>query len=333
MITPLLEVEDLSCQFNDRGRTVHALNGVSFSVRAGETVGLVGESGCGKSTLARCIVGLLRPTSGRLAFDGQRYSGWPERRLRRLRKDVQIVFQDPMTALNPSWTARRLIMEPLYLHRIPDRETRLAQVLEEVELSPSILDRRPDQMSGGQRQRVAIARAIGPRPRFIVLDEPTASVDMSIRASLLRLLRKLQQEEGLTYLFISHDLSTVRHIADRLLVMYLGRLVEEGPMESVFRTPAHVYTRLLLSSIPIPDPSVRRQRLPVLGEPPSPTEIPSGCPFRTRCYLGNEECERPQVYHVVGLGHRAACRLARPPADRADRADRKEAPRITGGVA
>jgi oligopeptide/dipeptide ABC transporter ATP-binding protein len=223
-----------------------------------------------------------------------------------------MVFQDPMTALNPSWTARRLIMEPLRLHRITEREARLRHLLDEVELPAGILDRRPSELSGGQRQRVAIARAIGPRPRFVVLDEPTASVDMSIRAGLLRLLRKLQREEGLTYLFISHDLSTIRHIADRLLVMYLGRVVEEGAMDSVFGNPSHVYTQVLLSSIPIPDPSVHRERLPMLGEPPSPTEIPTGCPFRPRCHLATEECRQPQPYYEVGPGHRAACRLAKP---------------------
>lgn len=311
MTTPLLEVADLTCEFRDRGRTVHALNGVSLRVGAGETVGLVGESGCGKSTLARSIVRLLAPTSGRLLFDGQDYTRWGERRLRRLRKDVQIVFQDPMTALNPSWTVRQLILEPLVLHRIGEPERRLLQVLDQVELSASVLRRRPGQLSGGQRQRVAIARAIAARPRFVVLDEPTASVDMSIRASLLRLLRRLQREEGLTYLFISHDLSTVRHICDRLLVMYLGRVVEEGGTESVFDRPAHVYTRVLLSAIPVPDPAVRRQRLPILGEPPSPTAIPAGCPFRPRCQMATGECERPQPFYEVGPGHRAACRLAR----------------------
>ncbi|HZV52933.1 MAG TPA: ABC transporter ATP-binding protein [Candidatus Dormibacteraeota bacterium] len=311
MTAPLLEVADLTCEFRDRGRTVHALNGVSLTVGAGETVGLVGESGCGKSTLARSIVRLLVPTSGRLLFDGQDYTRWGERRLRRLRKDVQIVFQDPMTALNPSWTVRRLLLEPLVLHRVGEPERRLSQVLDEVELPASVLGRRPGQLSGGQRQRVAIARAIAARPRFVVLDEPTASVDMSIRASLLRLLRKLQREEGLTYLFISHDLSTVRHICDRLLVMYLGRVVEEGRTESVFDRPAHVYTRVLLSAIPVPDPAVRRRRLPILGEPPSPTAIPTGCPFRPRCQMAAGECERPQPFYEVGPGHRAACRLAR----------------------
>src|SRR5438034_4720507 len=188
---PLLEAADLSREFRDRGRTVHALERVSLRIYPGETVGLVGETGCGKSTLARCLVGLLAPTGGRLFFEGREYSGWSERRLRRLRKDVQIVFQDPMTALNPSWSARRLISEPLQLHHVSNPERRLSQVLDEVELPTSILDRRPHQLSGGQRQRVAIARAIGIRPRFVVLDEPTASVDMSIRASLLHLLGEL----------------------------------------------------------------------------------------------------------------------------------------------
>jgi oligopeptide/dipeptide ABC transporter ATP-binding protein len=325
--SPLLEVRDLTCEFRVRGRTVHALNGVSFGVDAGETVGLVGESGCGKSTLARCIVRLQQPTGGRLVFEGQDYAGWPERRIRRLRRDVQMVFQDPMTALNPSWTARRLIMEPLTLHRVPEREARLRHLLDEVELPAGILNRRPSELSGGQRQRVAIARAIGPRPRFVVLDEPTASVDMSIRAGLLRLLRKLQRDEGFTYLFISHDLSTVRHIADRLLVMYLGKIVEEGAMESVFSKPSHVYTQALLSSIPIPDPSVHRERLPMLGEPPSPTEIPTGCPFRPRCPQATSECERPQPYYEVAPGHRAACRLAKP------EGERESGDRVARGVA
>jgi oligopeptide/dipeptide ABC transporter ATP-binding protein len=307
----LLEVVDLTCEFRDRGRVVHALNGVSLTVRAGETVGLVGESGCGKSTLARSIVKLLTPASGRLLFDGQDYTRWRGRRLRRLRRDLQIVFQDPATALNPSWTVRGLVLEPLHLYGIRDPERRLAQVLDEVELSASVLDRRPGQLSGGQRQRVAIARAIAARPRFLVLDEPTASVDMSLRVSLLKLLQKLQQEEGLTYLLISHDLSTVRHLCDRLFVMYLGKVVEEGPAESIFHLPTHVYTKVLLSAIPIPDPTVeRRQRLRALGEPPSPTAIPTGCPFRPRCQMATQECERPQPFREVGPGHRAACRLA-----------------------
>jgi peptide/nickel transport system ATP-binding protein len=308
---PLLEVVDLKCEFHERGRTVHALNGISLSIDPGEIVGLVGESGCGKSTLARCIVRLLTPRSGRLIFAGQDYTVWPQTRLRALRKDMQIVFQDPLTALNPSWTARQLIMEPLHLHHVSDPESRLAKVLDEVELPASILSRRPNQLSGGQRQRVAIARAIGIRPRFVVLDEPTASIDMSLRTSLLRLLRKLQQEDGLTYLIISHDLSTVRNICDRLFVMYLGKVVEEGRMHSIFTSPTHVYTKVLLSSIPIPNPSVRRERVPIQGEPPSPTVIPIGCPFRPRCHLAKLECEQPQPMYEVGPEHRAACRLAR----------------------
>lgn len=312
MSAALLEVDELRCEFHDRGRTVHALNGVNLAVQPGETVGLVGESGCGKSTLARCIVGLEKVSSGRLTYAGQSYEAWTERRLRRLRKDVQLLFQDPTTALNPSWTVRRLVMEPIHIHGIPNPDQRLAQVLEEVELSPAVLDRHPGQLSGGQRQRVAIARAIGTRPRFVILDEPTASLDMSIRASLLRLLRKLQKEEGLTYLFISHDLSTIRQIADRVFVMYLGRVVEEGRMADVFGSPTHVYTQVLLSSIPIPDPAAHRKRLPVLGEPPSPTDIPNGCPFRPRCHLATEECLQPQPNYEVAPTHYAACRLARP---------------------
>ena len=307
---PLIEVAGVTKEFRDHGRTVHAVDGVSFAIAPGETVGLVGESGCGKSTLARVIVRLERPTSGRVAFGGEDVTAMSERRLRRLRKDVQIVFQDPTTALNPSWSVRRLIAEPLHLHGIPGGEERVHEVLEEVELPREVLGRRPGQLSGGQRQRVAIARAIVTRPRFVVLDEPTASVDMSIRLSLLGLLRDLQREHGLTYLFISHDLSTVRHLCDRVLVMYLGHIVEHGPTAAVFADPAHVYTRILLSSIPVADPAARPARLMARGEPPSPTDVPSGCPFRTRCPEAAEVCERPQAFATVTPGHEAACRLA-----------------------
>src|SRR5665213_1713527 len=260
MSNPLVEVSAIRKEFRERGQTIRAVDDVTFAIYPGETVGLVGESGCGKSTLARCIVRLIEPSSGRMLFDGEDYTQAPERRLRRLRKDIQIVFQDPSTALNPSWSVRQLITEPLKLHRIVGVEARLHDVLDEMALSRSVLDRRPSQLSGGQRQRVAIARAIVTRPRFIVLDEPTASVDMSIRLSLLQLLRELQREHGLTYLFISHDLSTVRHLCERILVMYLGKVVEQGRTADVFEHPAHVYTQVLLSAIPIPEPGARRSR-------------------------------------------------------------------------
>ncbi|MFZ0216612.1 MAG: ABC transporter ATP-binding protein [Candidatus Dormiibacterota bacterium] len=308
--TPLLQVCDVTKEFHQHGRIVHAVQEVSLQIAAGETVGLVGESGCGKSTLARLIVRLDDPTSGRVMFDGQDLTRMPERRLRHVRKDVQIVFQDPTTALNPSWSVRHLIAEPLHLHGVAGGDARVQEVLNEVELTRGVLHRRPGQLSVGQRQRVAIARAIVTRPRFIVLDEPTASVDMSIRLSLLGLLRDLQREYGLTYLFISHDLSTVRHLCDRVLVMYMGRVVEYGPTAGVFADPAHVYTRILLSAIPIPDPTVKPSRLMARGEPPSPTEVPSGCPFRTRCPEVVEICAQPQAFARVGPGHEAACRLA-----------------------
>lgn len=312
MIRPLVEVNAISKEFRERGRTIRAVDAVTFAIHPGETLGLVGESGCGKSTLARCIVRLVEPSSGRLLFDGEDYTRAPERRLRRLRKDIQIVFQDPSTALNPSWSVRQLITEPLKLHRIVGGEARLREVLDEMALSRSILDRRSNQLSGGQRQRVAIARAIVTRPRFIVLDEPTASVDMSIRLSLLQLLRDLQREHGLTYLFISHDLSTVRHLCERILVMYLGKVVEQGSTVEVFQRPAHVYTQVLLSAIPIPQPGAQRKRILAQGEPPSPAAIPSGCPFRTRCQSANEECTHPQPFYELQAGHFAACRLAAP---------------------
>jgi len=312
MSQPLVEVSAVRKEFRERGQTIRAVDDVTIAINRGETVGLVGESGCGKSTLARCIVRLVEPNSGHLRFDGEDYTRASERRMRQLRKDIQIVFQDPSTALNPSWSVRQLITEPLNLHHIVGAQARLREVLDEMALSRSILDRRPSQLSGGQRQRVAIARAIVTRPRFIVLDEPTASVDMSIRLSLLQLLRALQREYGLTYLFISHDLSTVRHLCERILVMYLGKVVEQGLTAAVFERPSHVYTQVLLSAIPVPEPGSRRKRLLAQGEPPSPAAIPAGCPFRTRCESATEECTHPQPFYEVQPGHYAACRLAAP---------------------
>jgi oligopeptide/dipeptide ABC transporter ATP-binding protein len=308
---PLLEVQRVRKEFHEAGRTIHAVNEVSFSIEAGEAVGLVGESGCGKSTLGRCIVRLLPVTSGRLLFDGEDITGWSDRRLRPVRQNLQIVFQDPTTALNPRWTVDGLIKEPLILHRIRDSGKRVREALDHVELPQAVLKRRPHELSGGQRQRVAIARAIVTGPRFVVLDEPTASVDMSIRLSILQLLRQLQRDVRLTYLFISHDLSTVRQLCNRVLVMYLGKVVEQGTTDAVFDNPTHVYTQVLLSAIPNPDPNAGSSRIVAKGEPPSPTHIPGGCPFHPRCPMANEECVRPQPFYRLQANHEAACRLAK----------------------
>jgi oligopeptide/dipeptide ABC transporter ATP-binding protein len=310
MSEPVLQVVDLKKEFHAHGRVVRAVDGVSFSLAPGEVLGVVGESGCGKTTLGRCVVRLLEPTSGQVLLDGTDLTKLSEREMRARRRDVGMVFQDATTALNPSWSVGRLVAEPLKLHGFSDVEARVREVLQDVGLGADVLDRRPRQLSGGQRQRVAVARAIVTRPKVLVLDEPTASVDMSIRLSLLRLLRRLQREHGLSYIFISHDLATVRHLCDNLAVMYLGRVVEQGPTARVFDSPQHVYTRVLMSAIPVPDPTVRPARLAIKGEPPSPADIPDGCPFHPRCSEATEECLRPQSFREVGFGHRAACRLA-----------------------
>lgn len=261
MTDAVLRVEDLRKEFHSHGTTVHAVDGVSFDVNPGETLALVGESGCGKSTTARCIVRLLSPTAGRVIFRGEDVAGMSPRRFRPLRKDIQMVFQDPHASLNPSMTVRQTLREPLRLHGGDGdaSEASLRALMERVRLDPALLDRRPDQLSGGQKQRVGIARAVATRPAFVVLDEPTSALDMSLRVTLLGLLAELQRELGMAYLFITHDLSTVRQIADRVVVMYGGRVVESGPVEDVLDAPTQDYTKALISAIPVPDPNRRRR--------------------------------------------------------------------------
>jgi ABC-type glutathione transport system ATPase component len=261
MSEPVLRVEELRKQFHSHGTLVRAVDGVSFDVAAGETLALVGESGCGKTTTARCIVRLIDPSGGRIRFRGDDIAALPARRFRALRRDVQMVFQDPHASLNPRLTVRQTLREPLRLHGADGdaSEPRLRELMERVQLAPALLDRRPEQLSGGQKQRVGIARAIATRPAFVVLDEPTSALDMSLRVSLLGLLTELQRELGMAYLFITHDLSTVRQIADRVAVMHRGRIVESGTVEAVLDTPAEEYTKNLIAAIPVPDPS-RRHR-------------------------------------------------------------------------
>jgi oligopeptide/dipeptide ABC transporter ATP-binding protein len=260
---PLLEVSNLRHTFHVRGATIDAVQGVSFHVATGEAVALVGESGSGKSTIARCLVRLLEPTAGRIVFDGRDVTHLDARAFRPLRRDVQMVFQDPTLSLNPRLTVRQTLSEPLLLHQIATRRTldsHLNALVDAVQLDCKYLDRRPRELSGGQKQRVGIARAVASRPRFIALDEPTSSLDMSIRVQILTLLRRLQRELGAAYLFISHDLSTVRYLCSRVIVMYRGRIVEEGPVEALFTNPQHPYTRSLLAAVPIPDPALRYAR-------------------------------------------------------------------------
>jgi dipeptide transport system ATP-binding protein len=273
--------------------TVQALAGVSFSVQAGRTLAVVGESGCGKSTLARLLTMIESPTEGALLIDGQDVAHASDAQKRQLRRQIQIVFQNPYGSLNPRQTVGDALMEPLLVNGLADRAQREAQaraMLAQVGLREEHFGRYPHMFSGGQRQRIAIARALMLQPRVLVLDEPVSALDVSIRAQVLNLLDDLQQRFNVAYIFISHDLGVVRHVADEVMVMYLGRCVEQGPRDAVFDSPKHPYTRALLSATPTVDPALRRERIILKGELPSPIDRPSGCPFRTRCPLAFERC-------------------------------------------
>jgi oligopeptide/dipeptide ABC transporter ATP-binding protein len=311
MTEPLVRVENLVKHYREGPHTIHAVNGISFDVYPGETVGLVGESGCGKTTTARCLLRLEEPTSGRIVFNGQNLTALSAGQVRAWRRHFQMVFQDAHESLNPRFTVRRTLHEPLLLHGLFRDESQLYEAAERVNLEREHLGRHPAQLSGGQKQRVGVARAIMTHPQFVVLDEPTSSLDMSLRIHVIALLRRLQRELNMAYLFISHDLSTVRHLCDRVLVMYLGRVVEMGPTEAVFAHPRHVYTQALLSAIPIPDPTAKRERILLKGETPSLREIKVGCGLQDRCPYVADECLRRVPFYDVGDGHQAACRLAR----------------------
>jgi oligopeptide/dipeptide ABC transporter ATP-binding protein len=315
----LLSIERLTMHFPLRKilpwkapRVVRAVDGVTLDIAAGETLGLVGESGCGKSTLARCVLRVIEPTGGRVLFEDVDLTTLGDEELRRRRRDVQMVFQDPTASLNPRLSVAATVEEPLMLHTDltgPPRRARVDEVLEEVGLGALLRDRYPHQLSGGQRQRVNIARAIATHPRFVVLDEPTSALDVSLRARVILLLGELKQRLGMTYLFISHDLSTVRYLCDRVAVMYLGVIVEEAPAAELFGHPAHPYTRALLSCIPIPDPDAVQERLTLTGEVPSPIDIPTGCRLRGRCPLAQPVCAEPVPVREVTPGHTVACHL------------------------
>jgi oligopeptide/dipeptide ABC transporter ATP-binding protein len=308
---PLLEVVDLEKRFRSHGQVIHAVNGVTFEVCKGETVALVGESGCGKSTTARCIVRLTDPTAGRILYDGADITALSRRAFRPLRREIQMVFQDPGASLNPSMTIRQTLREPLRLHGVAERkevEARLQEAMRLVQLEPTLLGRRPEQLSGGQKQRVGIARAIASNPSLVVLDEPTSSLDMSLRIVLLELLDDLQKRLRMTYLFITHDFSTVRHIADRVVVMYLGRVMESGPVDELLDDPKHPYTQALIAAIPIPEPRARR-RVKLKGETPSTLRPTTGCPFQDRCPHVMDDCREGEI-PLIELGRRkAACLL------------------------
>ena len=314
----LLQVEDLTVHFPVRGSrdVVRAVDGVSFSVERGETLGLVGESGCGKSTTGLALLRLIEATGGSIRVDGTDVRGLRRGELRRLRRRMAMVFQDPYASLDPRHTAGHSVAEPLQVHGLHPgaaRRRRLTELFELVGLNPDLLDRHPHELSGGQRQRVGIARALAVEPDLIVLDEPIASLDVSVQAQVMNLLRRLQRELGLTYLFIAHDLAAVQHVSDRVAVMYLGRIVETGPRDVIYGDPAHPYTRALLSAVPVPDP-VReraRERVVLTGDVPSPVHPPSGCRFRTRCPHAFEPCPDvdPRLQVVGDPARTAACHL------------------------
>ncbi|MFT0851754.1 dipeptide ABC transporter ATP-binding protein [Achromobacter sp. F4_2707] len=299
-----VKVEDASCWFDvsppwlervvkRRPRVqLKAVNGVSFSLVKGETLALVGESGCGKSTVARMLVGLYEPTSGNIEFDGQPISMLRSREGQKLRQRLQMIFQDPYASLNPRWRVARIIAEPLKVHgklNQAERDARVDELLEQVGLSPSDRNRYPHQFSGGQRQRISIARALAARPEFLVCDEPTSALDVSVQAQVLNLMKQLQRELSLTYLFISHNLAVVHHVADRVAVMYLGKIVELASRDELFERPRHPYTRMLLSAIPDTSGTGKR-RIPVAGEVPNPLNPPQGCPFHPRCPYARDIC-------------------------------------------
>ena len=299
--------------FGKKVRYVHAVDGVDLAVHRGETVGLVGESGCGKSTLARSILRLHRPTAGSVRFEGREILDLPPQQMRRLRQDMQIIFQDPFASLNPRHTVEQIVGLPLRIQGVPRQEIRgrVLELLDIVGLPPGHIDRFPHQFSGGQRQRIGIARALAAQPKFVVADEPVSALDVSIQAQILNLLERLQQEMGLTYLFITHDLSVVSYVSDRIAVMYLGRIVEWGATEDLFADPLHPYTRALLSAVPtVESRGRRRERIILQGSPPTPIDPPGGCRFYSRCFLKekNETC-----LHVdpplapMGNGRRVAC--------------------------
>jgi oligopeptide/dipeptide ABC transporter ATP-binding protein len=315
-VTSLLRVDSLKKYYPIRTgffshRMLHAVDEVSFDVEQGETIGLVGESGSGKSTVGKCVTILERPTDGRVTFDGAALSDLSFDELRPHRKAFQMVFQDPYDSLNPRRTAGETVLEPIQTHEIAsgsDARQRVAELFERVGLRPEHMSRFPHQLSGGQQQRVGIARALATNPKMLVLDEPTSALDVSVQAKLISLLRKLKQEEQLTYLFISHDLSVVGYLSDRVAVMYLGQIVEFGPTNEVYRRPRHPYTMALMSAVPSANPLERRERILLAGEIPSPIEPPDYCRLVTRCPFVQNECrsQRMELWEVAP-GHRVAC--------------------------
>lgn len=318
----ILEVKDLKMYFPvTRGllrrkvADVKAVDGVSFKIRRGETLGLVGESGCGKTTVGRCVIRLYQPTGGKIIFEGEDITSQPERKLRLLRRRMSLIFQDPYSSLDPRQSAASIVGEPLKVHQMVSSQKeyneRVEKLFRTVGLDPSMGDRYPHEFSGGQRQRIGVARALACEPSLIVCDEPISALDVSIQAQIINLLEELQEGlKGLTYIFIAHDLSVVKHISDRIAVMYLGRIVEITRPRELYENPLHPYTKALLSAVPVPDPYIEetRERIILKGEVPSPINPPSGCSFHVRCFMAIPECSKvvPPL-RDVGNGHEVAC--------------------------
>ena len=312
--TEILRVEHLKKYFTTPKGTLHAVDDVNFSIRTGETLGVVGESGCGKSTMGRAILRLHEPTSGKVYFEGKDILGYNKKQLKDLRKDMQIIFQDPFASLNPRMTVSEAIIEPLLVQGIykPNEKAAITQQVEKimnlVGLAKRLVNTYPHELDGGRRQRIGIARALALNPKFIVCDEPVSALDVSIQAQVLNLMQDLQQQMGLTYLFITHNLAVVKHLSDQIVVMYLGQLVEQAPPEELFRNPKHPYTKALLSAIPVPDPDAPMNRTVLKGEITSPINVKPGCRFAKRCIYATEECTRcsPEE-REVSPGHFVAC--------------------------
>lgn len=316
----LLEVKDLKKHFPIKGGVfsktighVYAVDGITFSLQSGETLGLVGESGCGKSTTGRTILRLIEPTEGSVKFEGQEITDLDKGNMRSLRREMQIIFQDPYASLNPRMTVGSIIGEPLEIHKIArgsEKEDQVASLLEKVGLRSEDMRKYPHEFSGGQRQRIGIARALGLNPKLIVCDEPVSALDVSIQAQVINLLEDLQEEFGLSYLFIAHNLNVVEHISNRVAVMYLGKIVELTTDTELYANPQHPYTEALLSAVPVPDPTVEKRRIILQGDVPSPINPPSGCHFHTRCPYKEKICEEEiPEFKDIGGGHWVSCHL------------------------
>ncbi len=310
----ILDVKNLKKYFKTSRGMLHAVDDVSFQIEKGKTLGLVGESGCGKSTTGRAILRLIEPSSGEVIFDGEDVASFNKKRLRAARKDMQIIFQDPFSSINPRKTIAQTIAQPLALHKIcskKEQEERVLELMETVGLAPRLMNSYPHELDGGRRQRVGIARALAANPKFIVCDEPVSSLDVSIQAQILNLMNELQEKNGLTYLFITHDLSVVNHFSDEIAVMYLGKIIEKASAEELFRNPVHPYTKALLSAIPIPDIDRKRERIILQGEISSPINPPKACRFAARCSYACDKCRQAEpTLRELTPGHFCACCLA-----------------------